>query len=124
MRQGRGPEVVLLHAGVADRSMWSEQLEGLAASGYRVVAPDPPGFGSAPIGDEPWCDVLATMDAHGIERAWLVGNSWGAAVALRAAVVAPGRVASLDMPALLLVGEHEMSDFLAMGERLKGALAG
>lgn len=206
--------MVLLHAGVADRTMWSEQLEELAAAGYRALAPDLPGFGEAPIGDEPWLDVVATMDALGIERAVLVGNSWGAAVALRVAVVAPDRVtglvlvsappegadpspelqaawdaemaaferrdldgaveavleawtlpdapaglrdriarmqrhtlelelgraqdeedeaidplepfpesvAGLDLPVLLLVGEHEMPDFLQMGRRLEGAL--
>jgi 3-oxoadipate enol-lactonase len=32
---GRGPAVVLLHAGVADRTMWAEHLEHLADAGYR-----------------------------------------------------------------------------------------
>jgi pimeloyl-ACP methyl ester carboxylesterase len=35
---GSGPAIVLLHAGIADRSMWAEQLEPLAAAGHRVVA--------------------------------------------------------------------------------------
>jgi 3-oxoadipate enol-lactonase len=86
---------VLLHAGVGDRTMWSEQLEKLGAAGYRAVAPDLPGFGEAPIGDEPWFDVLATMDSLGIERASVVGNSWGGGVALRVAAVAPERVSAL-----------------------------
>jgi pimeloyl-ACP methyl ester carboxylesterase len=42
---GSGPAVVLLHAGVADRTMWSEHLEHLADAGYRAVAMDLPGFG-------------------------------------------------------------------------------
>jgi pimeloyl-ACP methyl ester carboxylesterase len=29
---GSGPAIVLLHAGIADRSMWAEQLEPLAAT--------------------------------------------------------------------------------------------
>src|SRR5207249_237450 len=93
-----GPAVVLLHAGVADRSEWAAHLEPLAAAGFRAVAVDLPGFGDAPEEpgpQAPWRDVLATMDALGIERAAVVGNSFGAAVALRVAVAAPARVSAL-----------------------------
>jgi pimeloyl-ACP methyl ester carboxylesterase len=95
---GSGPAVVLVHAGVADRTMWAEHLRPLAEAGYRVVAVDLPGFGEAPVapGEQaPWTDVLDTMDALSIERAALVGNSFGGAVALRVAVVAPDRVTAL-----------------------------
>lgn len=90
--------MVLLHAGVADRTMWSEHLPALADAGFRAVAPDLPGFGEAPVaqGEQaPWADVLATMDALAIGRAALVGNSFGGAVALRMAVVAPERISAL-----------------------------
>src|ERR1700758_2372289 len=89
---GDGPAVLLLHAGVADRTMWREHLEPLAAAGYRVIAPDLPGFGEAavrPGPQAPWNDVLETMNALGVERATLVANSFGGAVALRVAAVAP-----------------------------------
>jgi 3-oxoadipate enol-lactonase len=95
---GSGPAIVLLHAGVADRTMWSEHLEPLAQAGYRAVAMDLSGFGEAAVaaGEQaPWIDVLATMDALGIHDAVLVGNSFGGAVALRMAVVAPERVSAL-----------------------------
>jgi pimeloyl-ACP methyl ester carboxylesterase len=95
---GQGPALVLLHAGIADRSMWSEHLEPLAAAGYRVVAPDLPGFGEAPVqpGEQaPWSDVLTLMDDLRIDRAVLVGNSFGGAVALRVAALAPERVSAL-----------------------------
>jgi pimeloyl-ACP methyl ester carboxylesterase len=78
--------------------MWSEHLEGLADAGYRAVAVDLPGFGEARImpGEQaPWADVLLTMDELSIERAALVGNSFGGAVALRVALVAPDRVSAL-----------------------------
>ncbi len=97
---GSGPAVVLLHAGVADRTMWSEHLARFADAGYRAVAVDLPGFGEAqvaPGAQAPWADVLATMDGLSVERAALVGNSFGGAVALRAAVVAPDRVAALAL---------------------------
>jgi 3-oxoadipate enol-lactonase len=95
---GSGPPIVLIHSGVTDRRMWSDHLEPLAAAGYRVVAIDLPGFGDAelPPGEQaPWQDVLGALDELGIERAALVGNSMGGAVALRVALVAPERVSAL-----------------------------
>jgi pimeloyl-ACP methyl ester carboxylesterase len=95
---GSGPAIVLLHAGIADRTMWAEHLDPLAAAGYRVIAPDLPGFGDAPAvagGPAPWTEVIELLDALGIEQAVLVGNSFGGAVALRMAVVARERVAGL-----------------------------
>jgi pimeloyl-ACP methyl ester carboxylesterase len=95
---GSGPAVLLLHAGIADRSMWSAQLRPLADAGLRAIAVDLPGFGAAPVApgpQAPWNDVLETLNELGLERAALVGNSFGAAVALRVAVVAPARVSAL-----------------------------
>lgn len=94
-QRGSGEPVVLLHAGVGDRSMWSDHLEPLAAAGYRVIAPDLPGFGEATEELIPWDAVLDTMDALDVEQAVLVGNSWGGGVALRVAVLAPERVSRL-----------------------------
>jgi pimeloyl-ACP methyl ester carboxylesterase len=89
---GSGRALVLLHAGVADRSMWREHLAPLAEAGFRVLALDLPGFGEAPassVEDAPWKDVLETLDAVGVARAVVVGNSFGGAVALRVAAIAP-----------------------------------
>lgn len=117
---------MLLHAGIADRTMWDEHLEPLAAAGYRVVAPDLPGFGEATVGPGPvahWEDVLETMDALGIERAALVGNSFGAAVALRAAAVAPERIGSLTLFSVAAVPEPDPSpELLAAWEAEEAAL--
>ena len=97
---GSGPAALLLHAGIADRRMWRGHLEPLAAAGYRAIAVDLPGFGEAPEGSgerAPWVDVIETLDALSVERATLVGNSFGGAVALRAAWLAPERVTALVM---------------------------
>jgi pimeloyl-ACP methyl ester carboxylesterase len=77
--------------------MWAEHLRPIAAAGHRVIAPDLPGFGEAPETSPlaPWEDVLATMDAAGVQRAALAGVSFGGAVAERVAVVAPERVTRL-----------------------------
>jgi pimeloyl-ACP methyl ester carboxylesterase len=111
---GTGPALVLLHAGIADRSMWAEHLPPLAAAGFRVIAPDLPGFGESPEGAgplAPWQDVLGLLDALGIEDAALAGDSFGAAVALRVAVVAPERVRALALVSIR-APEVEQSDRL------------
>ena len=111
---GSGPGVVLLHAGVADRTMWVEHLAPLARAGYHAVAMDLPGFGEAPLaeGSAAWLDVAETMDALAMESAAVVGNSYGGAVALRLAVVVPERVAGLvlvSVPAPDMVPSPELS---------------
>jgi pimeloyl-ACP methyl ester carboxylesterase len=95
---GSGEVVLLIHAGVADRSMWTEHLGWLAQAGFRAVAPDLPGFGDAVMENKPqapWDDVLQTLQGLDVARAVLVGNSLGAAVALRVAAVAPAAVSAL-----------------------------
>ena len=92
---GAGPAVVLLHAGVADRRMWADLLPSIAAAGHRAIAVDLPGHGDAADPGSPHVAVLDTMDALGVERATLIGNSYGGAVALRVAAVAPDRVGAL-----------------------------
>ncbi|MGN6216112.1 MAG: alpha/beta fold hydrolase [Solirubrobacterales bacterium] len=123
---GEGPAVLLLHAGIADRTMWDEHLEPLAAAGYRVVAPDLPGFGEAIPGPAPvahWEDVVETMNALGIERASLVGNSFGGAVALRVAAVSPQRVDSLALFSASAVPEPDPSpELLATWEAEEAAV--
>lgn len=95
---GEGPALLLLHAGIAHRRMWDEHLEAFAAAGHRALAVDLPGFGEAPAGPGPvahWEAVVETMDALGIERASLLGSSFGGAIALRVAALYPQRVSSL-----------------------------
>ena len=74
---GEGEPLVLLHAGIADRTMWREHLLPFAESGRRVIAPDLPGFGEAglPPGPQaPWEDVLETMALGTGTPAVLVGK--------------------------------------------------
>lgn len=122
---GAGPVVVLLHAGVADRRMWSQTLPALAAAGRRVIAVDLPGFGEAPAAGAtaPWTAVLDTLDALGVERAALVGNSFGGAVALRAAVAAPERVTGLVLVSAPPVTLDPSPQLAAAWEAEEAALA-
>ena len=122
---GTGPAVVLLHAGVADRTMWADHLKPLAEAGYRAVAPELPGLGEVPLPQgeyAPWVDVLRTMDELAIERAALVGNSFGADVALRAALVAPDRVSALVLCSARAPGVGPFSELEAAWEAEIAAL--
>jgi len=114
---GEGPAVVLLHAGIADRTMWREQLAPLADSGRRVLALDLPGFGEAglePGPQSPWEDVLQTMRVLAGDRFALVGCSYGGAIALRVAAVAPAAVPALALFSAPAPGaDEEPSDELA-----------
>jgi pimeloyl-ACP methyl ester carboxylesterase len=96
---GTGPAVVLLHARPADRTQWGQILRLLAAAGYRAIAPDLPGYGESPAAAggpaAPWADVRDTLDALGVDRAVLAGNSLGAQTALEFAATWPERVRGL-----------------------------
>jgi pimeloyl-ACP methyl ester carboxylesterase len=93
-----GIPVVLVHAGVADRRMWEPQWPALT-SRHDVVRLDLRGFGDSterPDGPlSPPDDVLAVLDAEGIERCHLVAASYGAGVAVEVALQRPGAAASL-----------------------------
>jgi len=97
---GDGPAVLLVHAGIADSRMWEPLAERLVAAGYRTVAPDLQGFGRTPL--EPGIvsnagDLVALLDELGIDRAAVVGASFGGRVALELALRAPERVSALAL---------------------------
>jgi len=121
---GPGSAVVLLHAGIADRTMWAQHLRPLADAGYRAIAMDLPNFGEAVADSEltPWSDVLETMDALGVDRAALVGNSFGGAVALSVAVIAPRRVGALVLVSAPPPGLEPSPELTAAWEAEESAL--
>jgi 3-oxoadipate enol-lactonase len=97
---GEGPAVMLVHAGIADRRMWQADLPWLADRGWQAIAPDLPGFGEhAPTAEPPapWDFLGQVLDELEIDRAVVVGCSFGGAVALRLAVTAPHRVRALAL---------------------------
>jgi pimeloyl-ACP methyl ester carboxylesterase len=102
---GEGVPVVLLHGLTATRRYVVMGSRALQRSGHRVVAYDARGHGAsspapdaAAYGYEQLAgDLLATLDALGIERAVLAGASMGAHTALRLALDEPQRVAALAL---------------------------
>ncbi|MFF5975921.1 alpha/beta fold hydrolase [Streptomyces sp. NPDC012769] len=106
--------VLLLHSGVCDRRMWEGQFHALAEAGHRVVRCDLRGFGDTPV-DGPHVhadDVAALLDGLGVERAALVGSSFGGEVALEFAARHPGRATALALLCAAAPVELEPSDGL------------
>ena len=96
--EGAGPPIVLLHAGVADLRAWDDVVPPLIAAGYRAVRYDARGHGPSPTDDVAFsqrADLLAVLDALGIGRAALVGNSRGGMIALDTAIETPDRVVAV-----------------------------
>ncbi|HUQ22920.1 MAG TPA: alpha/beta hydrolase [Gaiellaceae bacterium] len=87
-------DVLLLHAGIADRRMWKPQVEALEAAGHRTVAPDLPGFGEATL-EAGVVDYLAFARAQLSGAAAVVGCSFGGRIALELAVAEPDVVERL-----------------------------
>jgi pimeloyl-ACP methyl ester carboxylesterase len=99
---GAGSPIVLLHAGVADSSSWDDAIPPLTAAGYRVIRYDARDYGysfTEALEYSPREDLWAVLDAAGVQKAVLVGNSRGGSTAIDAALEQPDRVA-----ALVLVG--------------------
>lgn len=95
---GFGIPVVFLHAGVADRRMWADQMRDLATAGYHVVCYDRRGHGETETEDVPFSavvDLEAVLDRLGIHAAVLVGSSMGGALALDFAIEHPERTIGL-----------------------------
>ena len=143
--EGSGPPVVFLHGSGPGASGWSNfrrNYPAFAAAGLRAIVPDTLGYGysSKPENIEYTLDFLVAalrrgLDALGIERCAVIGNSHGGAMAIKLALDDPKRVSRLVLMAPGGLEEREtymkmagiramMKAFLAEGgmtrEKLRG----
>ncbi len=131
-RTGSGPTLVLVHGLGSAATVWKLVTPALARS-FDVVAIDLPGHGRTP-----WTPGMAmdpeslaryvndTLDAIGIERAHVAGNSLGGWVALAMAAAQPDRIASVvalapagmrDRPARRIGFAFKVNRYLAVAAR-------
>ncbi|HAL40112.1 MAG TPA: alpha/beta hydrolase [Polaromonas sp.] len=94
------PTVVFIHGVLNDHSVWILQSRYLAHHGWNVLAVDLPGHcrseGEAPSSVEEAADFIAALlDSISVQRAALVGHSWGSLIALEAASKLKDRVSHL-----------------------------
>jgi pimeloyl-ACP methyl ester carboxylesterase len=114
---GDGRPVVLLHGWPYDIHSYVEVAPLLAAAGYRVVVPYLRGFGTTRFRSDDTVrngeqaalalDVIALLDALGIERAVLAGFDWGARTAAIVAALWPQRCTGLVSVSGYLIGSQE-----------------
>src|SRR5437867_3857398 len=84
--EGEGPGVLLIHGFPDSSHLWRNQVPALVGAGFRVVVPDLRGFGES---DRPTAvddygvmhsvaDMLAILEALGVERTHVMGHDYGA----------------------------------------------
>jgi len=94
---GAGEALLLIHGWLGNLRMWDFQAQVLAGS-YRVVRCDMRGFGRSTterVEFAYWADVAALLDHLGVDRAHIVGQSFGGTIALDLALARPACVATL-----------------------------
>jgi pimeloyl-ACP methyl ester carboxylesterase len=104
LEAGAGEPVVMLHGsgpGVSAMANWQHNI-GALSQRFRVLAPDIVGFGATKRPDDvvyslrTWTDhIWAFLDAHGIEKTAIVGNSLGGRIALQMATDRPDRITKM-----------------------------
>src|SRR5688500_2102983 len=110
---GKGIPVVLLHGYPFDKSMWSGQVEALAAAGFRAIAPDLRGLGETKSSsevatmDDMARDTAALLDQLGVEQAVICGLSMGGYVAFEFTHLFPTRVRGLVLAGTRAPADNE-----------------
>src|SRR6516162_4540441 len=111
-----GPAVLLLHGWPYDIHSYAEATPVLASAGYRVIVPFARGYGSTRFLSDDTVrngqqavlavDVIALMDALGIDRAILGGFDWGGRSADIVAALWPDRCQALVSVSGYLIGSQ------------------
>jgi 2-hydroxy-6-oxonona-2,4-dienedioate hydrolase len=102
---GTGPVVVLVHGLGASSRYWSANVPGLAAAGFRVLAPDLPGFGASSravpaVTPRDQAGALSGWaDAAGVASAVWIGHSLACQSLIELAAARPEIVRALVLAA-------------------------
>ncbi len=95
--RGQGQPLVLIHAGIANLAMWDDQMDAFAQH-FRVIRYDVRGWGESTFPPGPYSDyedLRALLDHLRVDRAMVVGVSFGGGIAIDFALAYPDMVSSL-----------------------------
>ena len=119
---GQGPVIVFIHGsgpGASGASNFRQNAQVFADAGYRVILPDLIGYGasSKPEDIDYTLDLFTStlheaLQAHGVEKATLVGNSLGGGIALQMALDHPEFIDRLILMAPGCI--HPREDYFKM----------
>src|SRR5690349_1091801 len=110
---GSGPVVLLLHGFPFDKSMWSDQIEALSSSGFRVIVPDLRGLGETNAAgeistmDDMARDAATLLDHLQVVEAVVCGLSMGGYVAFEFAHLFPTRLRGLVLAGTRAPADNE-----------------
>lgn len=100
LEMGTGEPLLLIHGWPQTSHCWHKVMPALAEK-YRVIAPDLRGFGESDKTGLPLsraqlaADIVALLDALGIDQTNIAGHDWGGMVAFKLALDFPERVNKL-----------------------------
>ncbi len=105
---GQGPHLVMIHGMTGNLAIWHLEIVPALMSQYRMTTYDLRGHGYSDVPASGYTtqdhasDLLELMDQLGIERAHIIGHSFGADIALHFSMLHPERVDHLVLvePAL------------------------
>jgi pimeloyl-ACP methyl ester carboxylesterase len=123
--RGEGTPVTLIHAGIANLSMWDEQMAALSQH-YRVLRYDMRGWGQTPRPDGDLHhheDLHALLQHVGIEKTAVIGCSFGGKVALDFALAYPEMVSALVLVGSALGGFEWTDEWLVARDEAAEAAA-
>ena len=97
------PTAIFIHGVLCDHSVWALQSRYIANHGWNVLALDLPGHAKSSAAAAPTTVEAAAafigqlMDAVGLDKAALIGHSWGSLIAMQAAAQLKDRVSHLAL---------------------------
>ncbi|KAE8684091.1 multicystatin-like [Hibiscus syriacus] len=102
--KGQGPVILFLHGFPEIWYTWRHQILALSSLGYHTIAPDLRGYGDteAPVSITSYScmhivgDLVALVDALGVDRVFLVAHDWGAIIGWYLCLFRPDRVKAFE----------------------------